>query len=70
MSGILIPHTDICDLAKLTLLVYEYGKKFEVDNTTTIEQFVSEMVNDDAKKRYSYGCYQGFSKILAPRKSS
>ena len=50
MNDILLPHTDICDLAKLTLLVYEYGKKFEVDNTTTIEQFVSEMVNDDAKK--------------------
>jgi predicted lipase len=42
----LLPHTDICDLAKLTLLVYEYGKTFEVDNTTTIEQFVSKMVNN------------------------
>jgi len=47
--SIILPHTDMCDLAKLTLLVYEYGKKFEVDNATTIEQFVSENVNDTAQ---------------------
>lgn len=43
----ILPHGDICDLAKVTLLVYEYGKKFEVDNETTIEQFVSEKVSED-----------------------
>ena len=31
--SIILPHTDMCDLANLTLLVYEYGKKFEVDNS-------------------------------------
>ena len=42
-------HKDICDFAKLTLLVYEYGKAYEVDNRTTIEQFVSNMVDNDTK---------------------
>ena len=42
-----IPHDNICDLAKLTLLVYDYDKKFRVDNQTTIEEFVNNLSEDN-----------------------
>ena len=45
MSIALPGHTDICDFAKLALLVYEYGKSYAVDNTTTIEEFVSNTID-------------------------
>lgn len=41
------PHADICAFAKLTALVYEYGKKFEVDKQTTMEQFVSKYATNN-----------------------
>lgn len=43
-----IPHSEVCDLAKLTLLVYEYGKSFTLDKNKTIEDFVME-INDTNK---------------------
>lgn len=39
----LLPHCEVCDLAKLTMLVYEYGKTFTLDKDTTIESFVGSM---------------------------
>ena len=44
-----IPHDNICDLAKLTMLVYDYGKKFRIDNKTTIEEFVNKLSNENEK---------------------
>lgn len=40
----IIPHSDVCDFAKLTLLVYEYGKSFTIDKDKTIESFVSDIM--------------------------
>lgn len=45
----MISHSEICDLAKLTLLVYEYGKTFTIDKDKTIESFVSSITNDHEK---------------------
>jgi predicted lipase len=42
----LIPHCEVCDFAKLTILVYEYGKSFTIDEDKTIEGFVSELNED------------------------
>ena len=41
----LIAHTDICALAQLTMLVYEYGVSITPENQTPIETFVSELIN-------------------------
>ena len=41
----MIQHDIVCDLAGLTLLVYEYGKSFIIDNNKTIETFISEINN-------------------------
>ena len=41
--SVIIPHDNICDLLKLTLLVYDYDIKFKLDNKTTIEEFVSKI---------------------------
>ena len=43
----LIPHNEICDLAKLTMLVYEYGKNFTIDSDQTIEDFVKESLSSE-----------------------
>ena len=40
-------HSEISDFAKLTLLVYEYGKAYEVDRKTTIEEFVADVVENN-----------------------
>ena len=42
----LIPHCEVCDFARLTILVYEYGKSFTIDEDKTIEGFVSELNED------------------------
>ena len=36
----ILPYSDVCDMAKLTLLVYEYGKSFTLNENETIESFV------------------------------
>jgi predicted lipase len=52
MNNILPSHKKICDFAKLTLLVYEYGKAYTVDNKTTIETFVSNVVENNEQDNY------------------
>ena len=37
----LISHKIVCDLAKLTMLVYNYGKNFTIGENKTIESFVN-----------------------------
>jgi triacylglycerol lipase len=44
MNKTIPTHAEITDFAKLTLLVYEYGKAYEVDKKTTIEEFVANVV--------------------------
>ena len=44
MNKTIPTHAEITDFAKLTLLVYEYGKAYEVDSKTTIEEFVANVV--------------------------
>jgi len=34
-----IDHNIVCDLAKLTLLIYQYGKEFVIKDNSTIEEF-------------------------------
>lgn len=36
-----ITHKEACDFAKLTMLVYEYGKTFTIDKDMNLESFVS-----------------------------
>ena len=43
----IIPHEQVCDFAKLTMLVYEYGNTFVLDNKSTVESFVSSL-NDNS----------------------
>ena len=38
---ITISHPDICDFARLTLLVYEYGKTFKIDKNINLTKFLS-----------------------------
>jgi hypothetical protein len=38
----LLAHENVCDLAKLTMLVYNYGKNFEIGEENTIEDYVKE----------------------------
>lgn len=38
-----ISHTEVCDLARLTILVYEYGNMFTIDKDKTVESFVSDL---------------------------
>ena len=52
MNNILPSHKKICDFAKLTLLVYEYGKAYTCDNKTTIETFVSNVVENNEQDNY------------------
>lgn len=44
-----IPYDDVYDLAKLTLLVYEYGKSFTLDENQTVEGFVQSTRSVDNK---------------------
>jgi len=46
----LISHKDICALAKLTILVYEYGVSITPTNQHTIEDFVSDVVTGKVNK--------------------
>ena len=62
MSCVLPLHSDICDFAKLTLLVYEYGKAYEVDNTTTIEEFVIDVVNRNEQDNIRMDIINGLAK--------
>lgn len=43
----IISHNKVCDLAKLTMLVYEYGNTFVMDNQCTVETFVANL-NDES----------------------
>ena len=47
MNRTLPTHAEITNFAKLTLLVYEYGKAYEVDRKTTIEEFVADVVENN-----------------------
>ena len=38
-------HSDLCDFARLTLLVYEYGKSFTLDKELTLENFLVNQKN-------------------------
>ena len=41
----LLAHKDVCALAQLTMLVYEYGVSITPENKTPIETFVSELID-------------------------
>lgn len=42
----IIPHTDVVELLRITMLVYNYGKTFTVDEQNeTIESFVNKITN-------------------------
>lgn len=42
-----ITHSEVCDFAKLTMLVYEYGKTFTMNQDKTVESFVEDMINNN-----------------------
>ena len=46
----ILPYSDVCDMAKLTLLVYEYSKSFTLNENETIETFVK---NSDQTEKSS-----------------
>ena len=51
---ITISHSDICDFARLTLLVYEYGKTFKIDKNINLTKFLttikeSELLEDNLR---------------------
>jgi len=41
----IIPHNNVCALAQLTMLVYEYGVSITPDDKTPIETFVSDIIH-------------------------
>jgi|TARA_B110000093_G_C12972399_1_gene413582 triacylglycerol lipase len=44
----MLPHSDIVDLLRLTLLIYNYDKEFKLeDDNNDIEGFISKMVKND-----------------------
>jgi predicted lipase len=46
-TNALIPHDTVVDLLRITMLVYNYGKSFTVDNENeTVESFVNKMTKD------------------------
>ena len=43
-TAITIPHADMLDLLRITMLVYNYGKTFTVeDQNETVESFVNKI---------------------------
>tara|TARA_B100001989_G_C24529907_1_gene460987 strand:+ start:345 stop:1196 length:852 start_codon:yes stop_codon:yes gene_type:complete len=44
--NVLPSYTETLDLARLTMLVYEYGKSFEIDGNQTIEKFLTESMEN------------------------
>ena len=38
---------DTCDLARLTMLVYEYGKSFTIDKNLNLETFVGNLEKEE-----------------------
>ena len=45
-DNVLPSYTETLDLARLTMLVYEYGKSFEIDGNQTIEKFLTESIEN------------------------
>ena len=44
---VLPSYQDTLDLARLTMLVYEYEKSFTLNNNETLETFVSNLENNE-----------------------
>jgi hypothetical protein len=50
--SITIPHADVVDLLRITMLVYNYGKTFTVeDKNETVESFVNKMTDNGTINR-------------------
>ena len=41
-----ISHSDICDLARLTLLIYEYGESFKLNPQLNITEFLENLIEN------------------------
>ena len=52
MNTSLPTHSEITDFAKLTLLVYEYGKSYLANRKITIEEFIADVVENNEQDNY------------------
>ena len=47
----IISHSDVIDMLRMTMLVYNYGKDFMLDDDQNLEGFLSSLNNDDNKDK-------------------
>ena len=45
-----VTHNDVCDFARLTLLIYEYGKSFKLDKNMNLTTFMNEQAENPFEK--------------------
>mgnify|MGYP001303819530 CR=1 FL=1 len=50
MSNSLILHEDVSNMLKMSMLVYNYGKDFQLKENEDIEHFVNNLKNSDEHK--------------------